>query len=97
LVDAKDELVGLTTMLRLRRVVPTDRGTTRLIDVACPIAEVPTAGPDAEVVDVLAKMRTSPDGRALIIDQGRPIGIISPTDVTRYVQVAALKRSTGRR
>jgi predicted transcriptional regulator len=42
-------------------------------------------------------MQTSPDGRALIIDQGRLVGIISPTDVTRYVQVAALKRSTGRR
>ncbi|HEY5121609.1 MAG TPA: site-2 protease family protein [Acidimicrobiales bacterium] len=97
LVDAKGELVGLTTMSRLRRVAPHDRGTTQLIDVACPIAGVPSAGPDAEVVDVLARMQTSPDGRALIIDQGRLVGIISPTDVMRYMQVAALKRSTARR
>ncbi len=96
LVRADGQLEGLTTLTRIRRVPPPLRATTRLLDTACPLAEVPTAVPDEPICDLLLRMQRAPDGRALVIGPDRRlVGILSPTDIARYVQVAVL-RAGGR-
>lgn len=96
LVRGDGQLEGLTTLARVRRVPPPLRATTRLLDTACPLGEVPTAVPDEPIADLLQRMQRSPDGRALVIGPDRRlVGILSPTDIARYVQVAVL-RADGR-
>ena len=96
LTGAEGQLVGLTSMNRIRHVAPDRRATTRMIDVACPMHEIPLAHPDEPVADLLQRMQTSPDGRALVLDEGGTlVGIVSPSDVSRYVQLCMLQ-SQGR-
>lgn len=87
LVGTSGEVEGLTTMSRIRRVPANQRSTTRLGDIAAFRANVPVATPDEPIADLLTRMQASPDGRALVLDaQGQLVGIVSPTDVARYVQ-----------
>jgi Zn-dependent protease/CBS domain-containing protein len=96
LVGADGRLEGLTTMGRIRHVAANLRPTTRLIDVACPLSEVPVGAPGEPIPELLQRMQSSPDGRALVLDDdGQLVGIVSPTDIARYVQLSML-RSQGR-
>ena len=96
LVRPNGQLEGLTTLTRVRLVPVHLRGTTRLIDTACPLGEVPAADPDEPIPDLLERMQQAPDGRALVIGPDRRlVGIVSPSDIARYVQLAVL-RSEGR-
>ena len=91
LVDPDGRLVGVTTLGRIRRVPPEHRAMTRLVDTAVPLDHVPVAAPDEPVVGLLNRMQAAPDGRALVVDRtGRLVGIVSPSDVARFVQVATL-------
>ena len=92
LVGPDGQLVGLTTMGRLRHVPGHLRQTTRLIDTAAPLAEVPVADPGEPVPDLLQRMQASPDGRALVIDDShRLVGIVSPSDIARFMQLSMLQ------
>ena len=96
LVDPDGKLEGLTTMGRIRHVAADLRATTRLSDTACPLSEVPVGKPGEPVTELLQSMQASPDGRALVLDDaGRLVGIVSPTDIARYVQLCMLQ-SQGR-
>jgi Zn-dependent protease/CBS domain-containing protein len=96
LVGPDGSLQGLATMGRLRHVPPSQRQSTRLRDIACPASEVPVGGPAEPVADLLQRMQTSPDGRALVLDErDRLVGIVSPSDIARYIQLCMLQ-SQGR-
>ncbi|MGY1693896.1 site-2 protease family protein [Geodermatophilus sp. SYSU D00814] len=90
LVDAGGALAGLVTLNRLRSVPPGARARTRLRDVACPPSEIPTARPDEPLLDLLGRMQGCTDGRAVVVDGGRVVGVVSPSDVTRTLQLADL-------
>jgi len=92
LVGSTSQLEGLATIGRIRRLPAHLRATTPLIDVACPISEVPVGAPDESITSLLERMQGSPDGRALVMDPaGRLVGIVSPSDVTRFLQLSLLR------
>jgi CBS domain-containing protein len=84
-------------MRRVARVPPGERARTRLIDVACPMDAVPVAAPGDPVAGLLARMGASPDGRGLVLSDGRLVGIVSPSDVARFVQLRLLREPAGAR
>ncbi len=90
-VDIDDDLVGLVTLARVKSVPAERRRQTLVRDVACPPADVPTATPDEMLLDVLASLPEDSDGRALVLDDGRLVGIMSPTDIARAAERAALR------
>jgi Zn-dependent protease len=95
LVGPTGQLEGLTTMSRIRHVPSHVRPTTRLIDTACLLKDVPVGAPGEDVTELLLRMQASPDGRALVVDgSGRLVGIVSPSDISRFVQLSML-RSQG--
>jgi CBS domain containing-hemolysin-like protein len=97
LVAPNGQLEGLTTMTRLRHVHADRRQSTRLIDIACPLSDVPVGSPSEPIPDLLQRMEASPDGRALVIDHaGRLVGIVSPSDIARFVQLSMLRSQTRR-
>ncbi|CAN5665846.1 site-2 protease family protein [soil metagenome] len=89
-------LDGLVTLSRIKEVPEGDRAETRVRDIAQPLSSVPIARPDEPLVDVLGRMHGS-DGRALVMEDGRLVGIVSPRDVARALDVASLRgaRTSG--
>ncbi len=83
-------------MSRIRHVPPHARRATRLIDTAGPLTDLPVGAPGEPIPELLQRMQASPDGRALVKDEaGRLVGIVSPSDIARFVQLSML-RSQGR-
>jgi Zn-dependent protease/CBS domain-containing protein len=82
--------LGLVTLSRLREV-PTDlRDTLTLDRVATPIEQVVTARSDDLVVDLLARFTAGSGRRALVVDDGALVGIVTASDLDRAVQVAEI-------
>lgn len=93
LVDDDGRPVALVTLGRVKTVPAARRHETIAASLACPLEEVPMAGPDDPLVDLLERMATSADGRALVFEHGRLVGIVSPTDVARILQVVTLREA----
>lgn len=84
-------LIGLITLNRVRQVPREAQPQTTLLDVACAPEEVPTARPQEALADLLPRMTGCSDGRAVVLDDGAVVGIVSPTDISRSVQVGRLR------
>jgi CBS domain-containing protein len=96
LTDPAGRLVGLVTLNRVRDVAPERRATTRLREIACRPDDVPTARPDEPLAELLPRMVGCADGRAVVTDDtGVVVGIVSPSDVSRAVQLASLRYPTA--
>ncbi|WP_107774730.1 site-2 protease family protein [Nocardioides sediminis] len=94
-VDAGGAVVGLVTLARLRTLAPAQRGTTRARDVALPLEHLVTASPGEPLAGVLARLDRESGGRALVFDQGRLVGIVTPVDVARALETRALVAQDG--
>jgi len=84
-------IVGLVTLAQLRDVAPDRRATTSVSDVALPLHAVPTAAPQEPLSALLARM--APAGsraRALVVDGADVVGILTPSDVARLLDVYRL-------
>ena len=97
LVDPSGRLTGLVTLNRVRAVPPERRGRTLLHEIACRVADIPMAGPREPLVDLLPRMSGCTDGRAVVVDDASVVGVVSPSDVSRAVQLADLRRFDGYR
>jgi Zn-dependent protease len=91
LTDSNGHLTGMATLNRIRGIPPERRSSTRLADIACPVDQLPTAGPDEPLVALLGRMGDCADGRAVVLDDaGRVVGIVSPTDISRAIMLRDL-------
>lgn len=77
---------GLVTMRGIKQVPPQQRGNRRAIDIAIPADRVPVARQDEPITELLKRIGTASDGRAMVYDGGTLVGIISPSDVARLFQ-----------
>lgn len=86
-------LDGLVTLNRVRGVPPDARTTTRLRDIACPPEQVPTTTAAEPLTELLPRMNGCADGRAVVTDEDdRVIGVITPSDISRALQISGLRR-----
>jgi Zn-dependent protease len=83
--------IGLITLSRVREVLPERRAWTTLRETACPMTEVPVAAPDEPAADLLPRLNAATDGRALVLSGGLLVGIVSPVDINRALERAALR------
>ena len=90
LTDDGGKPAGLVTLNRVKHVPADRRATTVVRDVACPLQDVPVVGPDEPLADLVPRMAGCADGRALVVDDGHIVGLVSPTDVMR-MEIAQLR------
>ncbi|MBK9179003.1 MAG: site-2 protease family protein [Acidimicrobiales bacterium] len=94
--DADGSVVGLVTRSQLQQV-PGDAWPCTLVrSVARPLGQVATAAPGDALLAVLPALATSPDRRLLVLDHGHLVGIVTPTDVSRALELGALTGPGGR-
>ncbi|MFF0791602.1 site-2 protease family protein [Streptomyces spiralis] len=77
--------VGLVTVRQAGQVPVEDRGSTPLEAVMVPLSEIPTADPDDPLDRLLPALDASPARRALVLKDGRVVGIVTSADVSRVV------------
>jgi Zn-dependent protease len=89
--DRDGSIVGLVTLTQLRNVAPHRRTTTSVGEIALPMQSVPTAAPQEPLSALLGRMAPiGPRSRALVIDGGGVVGIVTPSDVARLIDVYRL-------
>jgi Zn-dependent protease/CBS domain-containing protein len=91
--DAAGRLSGLLTLTALKNVAPAARPTTLIKEIICPLDKVSTAGPADPSSNLLAGSDGCSEGRTLVVDGGRLVGIVSPSDVNRLLQTSVSGRS----
>ncbi len=89
-VTRGDELVGLITLTQVQGLDPEHRGATIVADVATPLDGLVTVEPTTAVSELLNRFGQSQDRRALVVEGGRLVGIVAPSDITRLVTVMEL-------
>jgi Zn-dependent protease/CBS domain-containing protein len=80
-------LDGLVTLHRLAQVAPEERRSRRVRDFGTGMAEVAKASPNEQVIAVLDRFPQSDEGQMLVLDGGKLVGTLSPTDVTRALRL----------
>ena len=93
--DPNGSISGLITLAQLRQVEPRTRSTTRVGEIAMPLSRVPVATPDEPVTALLERLASAQSNRALVVDAGRVVGIITASDLTRLVDVYRLAKPTA--
>ncbi|EPH41822.1 CBS domain-containing protein [Streptomyces aurantiacus] len=84
-VDDDGTPLGLISMPSLQRVAVPARTSTTLAEVSLPLDRVPTAAPDDPLGGLLPRLDTCPAHRALVVEGGRVVGVVTPWDVGRAV------------
>jgi hypothetical protein len=85
---------GAIAVGRIVGVVIRVQDRTALEVVACPMTQVPVAGPDGALSEFLPPLTFRTGGRALVFDNVALVGIVSPLDVSRAVERSAFSGST---
>jgi CBS domain-containing protein len=89
--DRDGSIVGLVTLRQLRDVVPSRRATTSVGEIALPLHRVPTAEPLEPLNALIERLAAAGHGsRALVIDGGKVVGIVTPSDLARLIDVYRL-------
>jgi Zn-dependent protease/CBS domain-containing protein len=91
--DAAGRLSGLLTLTALKNVAPAARPTTLIKQIICPLDKVSKAGPADPITSLLAVSDGCSEGRTIVVDGGRLVGIISPSDINRLLQRSVSGRS----
>jgi Zn-dependent protease/predicted transcriptional regulator len=85
-VDEQGRTIGLLTLRGVRRVPREQWSARRVRDHMVPLGEQVVVAPDARMDGVLAKLQDSEAGRVLVVQDGEVVGIITPTDLTRWLR-----------
>ncbi|MGV9249841.1 site-2 protease family protein [Streptomyces sp. NPDC003697] len=87
--------VGLVTLDSARKVPEAGARSTTVGDVMVPLSRTTVVEPDSPLADLLPRMEPGAEHRVLVVENGRLVGIVSLSDVSRTV--TWLMTTTGRR
>jgi Zn-dependent protease/CBS domain-containing protein len=85
-VEEQGRTVGLLTLRGVRRVPREQWPSRRVREHMVPLNEQVVVAPDARMDAVLAKLEDGEAGRVLVVQDGEVVGIITPTDLTRWLR-----------
>jgi Zn-dependent protease len=87
-------LTGLVTIAAVKKVSAEARPTTRVHEIACPPDQVPSAAPGEPLTTLLERLGGGcGEGRALVLQDGQVVGLVSPSDISRALQHTSLGRT----
>lgn len=87
-------LTGLVTIAAVKNVSAEARPATRVHEIACPPDQVPSAAPGELLTTLLERLGGGcGEGRALVLQDGQLVGLVSPSDISRALQHTSLGRT----
>lgn len=88
--------LGLLGLSRVQELPVTKWVASTVGELATPIGEVPVAGPDDPIADLLPRLQAAPQQRGLVLDGGVLVGIVTLSDVARAIaQLTVRSRSAA--
>ena len=87
-------VVGLVDVKSVRRMPPHQRSVTQLSAVMKPLEDVAVVSLDDTADQLVQLLGERTETRALVMEEGRLLGIISPSDVVRLTIAAELARKS---
>jgi Zn-dependent protease/CBS domain-containing protein len=84
------QVIGLATLKAVRSVPRDQWSSTTVQSVMKPLAETAVVAPGESVSEVMRRMQEQADTRALVIDRGELVGIVSPSDIVRLSMAVEL-------
>jgi CBS domain-containing protein len=85
-VDEQGRTIGLLTLRKVRRVPSDQWPASRVRDHMVPLGDQVVVPPDAPMDQVMAKLEDGEAGRVLAAEDGEVVGIITPSDLTRWLR-----------
>jgi Zn-dependent protease len=88
--------IGLVTLDSARQVPQAEAHAVTVREVMVPLSQATVVGPDSPLADLLPRMEPGAEHRVLVVDDGRLVGILSLSDVSRTV-TWLMHTTSGRR
>jgi CBS domain-containing protein len=85
-VEEQGRTIGLLTLRGVRRVPREQWPTRRVRDHMVPLSDQVVVAPEARMDGVLGKLQDGETGRVLVVQDGEVVGIITPSDLTRWLR-----------
>jgi Zn-dependent protease/CBS domain-containing protein len=85
-VEEQGRTIGLLTLRGVRRVPSEQWSSRRVRDLMVPLSDQVVVAPHARMDGVLGKLEDGEAGRVLVVEDGEVVGIITPTDLTRWLR-----------
>ena len=85
-VEEQGRTIGLLTLRGVRRVPREQWPTRRVRDHMVPLGDQVVVTPEARMDGVLGKLQDGEAGRVLVVQDGEVVGIITPSDLTRWLR-----------
>jgi Zn-dependent protease/CBS domain-containing protein len=95
-VEEQGRTVGLLTLRGVRRVPREQWPTRRVREHMVPLGDQVLVTPDARMDDVLDKFQDGQANRVLVVTDGEVVGIITPTDLTRWLRRSRILEGSAR-
>ncbi|QHA10176.1 CBS domain-containing protein [Streptomyces broussonetiae] len=83
--DVSGAPTGLVTLDSARGVPPEKSGTVTVGEVMVPLSQTSVAGPNDSLADLLPRMEPGAAHRVLVMEEGRLVGMLSLSDISRTV------------
>ncbi|HUP52460.1 MAG TPA: site-2 protease family protein [Longimicrobiales bacterium] len=92
------QLVGMITLEEVKRIPASEWPGTAVVEVMTALPDCAVVAPRTSVEEALREMsRPTARGRALVVDGGQLVGIVSASDVARWIQrLQAMESLVGR-
>jgi Zn-dependent protease/CBS domain-containing protein len=85
-VEEQGRTIGLLTLRGIRRVPREQWPTRRVRDHMVPLSDQVVVAPDARMDGVVGKLQDGQTGRVLVAHDDEVVGIITPSDLTRWLR-----------
>jgi Zn-dependent protease/CBS domain-containing protein len=85
-VEEQGRTVGLLTLRAVRRVPREQWPARRVRELMVPLGDQVVVAPDARMDQVMGKLQDGEAGRVLVVQDGEVVGIITPSDLTRWLR-----------
>ncbi|MBV8733700.1 MAG: site-2 protease family protein [Solirubrobacterales bacterium] len=89
-VDAGGRLVGLATVQRTAQYPRDQWQTTPVTAASAATFEIVQCRPQDQLAEVTIRLQSSRDRRAIVLENGRVVGILTPSDARRAISHAQL-------
>jgi Zn-dependent protease len=85
-VEEQGRTIGLLTLRGVRRVPREQWPTHRVRDHMVPLGDQVVVAPNARMDSVVGKLQDGETNRVLVVEDGEVVGIITPSDLTRWLR-----------